>query len=370
MSKHTNVKIEERLLKNGLISVRLVYTPGFYDVITRKVIRTETLDVQKYAQPKCDEERKHNKWVDEFATAVKCQRIQMIRNEEFGFLNTQLLNRDFLEYFRLGVERHGSNTKWLGAYKQFEKFCGGSCKFKDLNIVLCNHFREFLLKEAKNRRTGKAVCQNTSSGYLVVFRALLKQAHSDGILPKNLNDHFDGIKTQKVPKDYLTMDEVKRLLATPCKFDVLRRISFFAIFSALRISDLTTLTWEQIARAPDGGWCIRKEIVKSRRFEEVFISDEALSWCGERGEGLVFKGFKKSMLQTAFKQWLADAGIKKHFTFHGFRHTSATQMLAHGVDIMGVKEALTHSNVQTTMVYAAVVDEKKRAAANAISLMN
>lgn len=369
MANHTKVSIEERLLKSGRISMRLVYYPRFYDILRRKTVRTESLNIYKFSNPKTAEEKHHNAWANETATTVMCKRIQMIRNQEFDFLNNVILDRDFLEYFRDEIKRRGNNTKWQGCYSQLYKFCGGQCRFKELTIVFCRHFHDYLLNEAKSRRTGEPLSKNSASGYLLVFRTLIKQLYSDGIIPKNLNDHFDGIPTQRVRKDFLTMDEVKRLVATPCKFDVLKRISIFAIFSALRISDLRTLTWDQIIKAPDGGWCIRKKIIKTRQFEEIFISDEALSWCGPRDEGIVFKGFKKSMLQSPFKNWLKNAGITKHFTFHGFRHTAATQMLAHGVDIMEVKEALTHSNIQTTMVYAALVDEKKRSAANAITLL-
>ena len=54
--------------------------------------------------------------------------------------------------------------------------------------------------------------------------------------------------------------------------------------------------------------------------------------------------------------------------FHGFRHTFATLQLAEGTDIYTVSKLLTHSNLATTQVYADVVDELKRDAAERISL--
>ena len=55
-------------------------------------------------------------------------------------------------------------------------------------------------------------------------------------------------------------------------------------------------------------------------------------------------------------------------TFHCFRHTFATLQLAEGTDIYTVSKLLTHSNLATTQVYADVVDELKRDAAERISL--
>lgn len=53
---------------------------------------------------------------------------------------------------------------------------------------------------------------------------------------------------------------------------------------------------------------------------------------------------------------------------HCFRHTFATLQLAEGTDIYTVSKLLTHSNLATTQVYADVVDELKRDAAERISL--
>ena len=54
--------------------------------------------------------------------------------------------------------------------------------------------------------------------------------------------------------------------------------------------------------------------------------------------------------------------------FHTSRHTFATLQLAEGTDIYTVSKLLTHSNLATTQVYADVVDELKRDAAERISL--
>lgn len=54
--------------------------------------------------------------------------------------------------------------------------------------------------------------------------------------------------------------------------------------------------------------------------------------------------------------------------FHCARHTFATLQLAEGTDIYTVSKLLTHSNLATTQVYADVVDELKRDAAERISL--
>jgi site-specific recombinase XerD len=62
------------------------------------------------------------------------------------------------------------------------------------------------------------------------------------------------------------------------------------------------------------------------------------------------------------------AGIEKHITFHCARHTYATLQLTLGTDIYTVSKLLGHKSLKTTEVYAKIIDEKKKEAANLIKL--
>jgi integrase len=88
---------------------------------------------------------------------------------------------------------------------------------------------------------------------------------------------------------------------------------------------------------------------------------------GPKGEGKVFKSFKATMTQYPLKDWLKTAGIKKHITFHSFRHTFASLQLELGTDIYTVQSLLAHKSVTTTQIYARHADPKRREAANRMS---
>ncbi len=60
--------------------------------------------------------------------------------------------------------------------------------------------------------------------------------------------------------------------------------------------------------------------------------------------------------------------LAQPITFHIARHTYATLLITNGTDIYTVSKMLTHKNVATTQIYAEVVNQKKRDAANSISL--
>lgn len=51
---------------------------------------------------------------------------------------------------------------------------------------------------------------------------------------------------------------------------------------------------------------------------------------------------------------------------HVARHTHATMMLTLGVDLYTVSKLLGHTNIQTTQIYAKLVDESKKKAIDLI----
>ena len=58
--------------------------------------------------------------------------------------------------------------------------------------------------------------------------------------------------------------------------------------------------------------------------------------------------------------------LAQPITFHTARHTHATMMLTLGVDLYTVSKLLGHTNIQTTQIYAKLVDESKKKAIDLI----
>ena len=140
------------------------------------------------------------------------------------------------------------------------------------------------------------------------------------MLRENLNDFLEKIEWKEVKKEYLTLDEVKKLAATPCKIPVLKQASLFACMTGLRISDILKLDWRDFEVGPDQATTSVFAPRKQKPRPPSPISQEALELCGEWGTGKVFKGLTRSMTHHPLKQWIAEAGIRKHITFHCLKH--------------------------------------------------
>ena len=131
------------------------------------------------------------------------------------------------------------------------------------------------------------------------------------MLRENLNNFLEKIEWKEVKREYLTLDEVKLLATTPCRFPVLKQASLFACMTGLRISDILKLQWSDFEMGPDQGYYIRICTEKTETEETLPISHEALELCGEWGKGLVFKGLTRAMTHHPLKQWIAEAEIKE-----------------------------------------------------------
>jgi integrase len=131
------------------------------------------------------------------------------------------------------------------------------------------------------------------------------------------------------------------------------------------------MTWNELEYIEGEGYFINFSQKKTKGVEYCPISEQAYSLLNEPGEptAKVFDGLEYSAYQNKHLfQWIGAAGITKDITFHCFRHTFATLQLFNGTDIYTVSKMLGHKDLKTTQIYAKIVDQTKREAANKIKL--
>lgn len=362
----TKVRLRRKANTNGRETLYLEFYPPIRCKTTMKLVYKEYLGIYVYQNPQNEIQREYNHEMLYKAEGIQSMRIQSLINEKYGFLDKQRMKSDFLAYFKsIAWKKH---QKWQVCYRHFSNFMDGHCTFGEVTVDLVRRFGQYLLTTNQLKFEKKKMKQNSAAGYFSTFRALLKIAYRDKMIRENINDFLDKIEYEDTKKEFMTLDELKQLANTPCEIPVLRKASIFACFTGLRLSDILQLEWEHIIPASDGGYCMRIRTEKTETEATLPISDEALEFCGERGEGKVFKGLQRGMAQHPLRRWIKKSGIQKHITFHCFRHTFAPLQIAMGTDIFTVSKMLTHKNVSTTQIYAELVNEKKRESANKISL--
>jgi integrase len=227
-----------------------------------------------------------------------------------------------------------------------------------------------LRKEAKTPAM-RSLSQNTQSSYYNKVRAALREAYKEAIIQRNPADETEGIKPGEPEREFLTYDELQAVAKVDCEIPVLKQAFLFSALTGLRWSDINKLVWAEVQHSKEIGYYIRFRQQKTKGAETLPISEQAFGLLGERGnpEDRVFQGLKYSAWHNLkLQQWVMKAGISKTITFHCARHTYATLQLTLGTDIYTVSKLLGHKDLKTTQVYAKIIDEKKKEAANKIQL--
>jgi len=366
------VTLRTRKIKNGTqLSFYLDYYPGYRDELTMKVQRHESLGIYIFAKPKNQRERDYNERMTEKAEALRCRRYESIVNERYDFFDKEKQKGDFLKYFKMKAEK--KNTKWENVYKHFEAFCEGKCMFGEINVDLCNKFKDYLSTAPQTIHKEHKLHTNTIAGYWSTFRHVLHTAYKDHKIQENPNGFLDRIDTIPTEKEHLSQPELVNLANTDCKEPILKKAFLFACLTGLRKSDVKGLTWKKIQPYGDGGMFITVRMQKTQQLVNNPISEEALELIGfydgeHNPDDKVFPEFKDKMTGTVLKNWLKAAGITKHITFHCARHTFGSLQVDAGTGIYTVQHMLGHKNVETTQIYANMADESKRESVNRITL--
>ena len=371
----TKVKLRQRAISGNRQSMYLDIYPAIPHPETGKPTRREFLGLYLFDKPKNPFDKQSNKETKQLAENIRAKRQIEIQAGDYGFLNTKLkAEADFVQYFKQIVETKtgGNKNGWQTAFNYFEMFTGGKLTLSNLNENLCNEFREYLLTAKRQRGIqSKQIAQSSARTYYNKFKAALKQAYKKGLIETDLSTRIDGISEPEVQREYLTLEELHALVNTPCSIPLLKNAAIFSALTGLRFSDISKLVWSEVQYSELEGYFLKFRQKKTKGVEVLPISEQAFKLLGERKEPTeqVFKGLIYSAyLNVYLKQWILRAGITKDITFHCFRHTFATLQLSHGTDIYTVSKMLGHRELKTTQIYAKIVDESKRKAADKIKL--
>ncbi len=317
------VKIRFRELADGTKSIYL-------DIYKDGVRRYEFLKL--YLHPGRSEAiRKRNAATLAAAENLKSKRVIELTNNQAGTPNTgqhsKMLLSDWMqEFYNSQILKGVQGQKLLLTATKVLKQYAPRARMCDVNKEFCLGYIDFLRNTYKDR-LGGGLSPYGAISYFGMLRIVLNAAVRAQVIvenPINRLTQADKIKMPESQRVYLTIDEVKMLIATPCTKDIILRAFLFACYCGMRLSDVSSLRWRDLSK--DGNqW--RACIVMRKTSAPLYLplSNQAFKWMPERGdaadEDLVFATLpRESSILPVIKKWAKDAGIAKNVNFHLARH--------------------------------------------------
>ena len=251
-------------------------------------------------------------------------------------------------------------------YNYLHKFAEKPVKWYQIDLLFIDNFRDYLLRMAKTEQR-KPLERNTAKLIYSCFVHALNQAVRYDHLEYKIIQQARMIKAKEVKREYLTLEEIRLLVKTPCKKDYIKNAFLFSCFTGLRASDVQNLIWKDVLIDDEGNYSINYRQTKTKKIENLPINEQILGFMGDMpmndDSKKVFKFKYNSHINPYLRQWCKDAGITKNITFHCARHTFAMLKLSvDKIDIYTVSKLLGHGTVTTTEIYAKMTNEIKMSA--------
>lgn len=363
------IKIRTKKLENGNQSIYLdVYSDG----------QRKKEYLKLYLLPDTTKANKQkNKETLALVNSIKAKRIVELQNGRFDFESRAGEKVLLIEYMEEHLEKCKVDRKprtarlVLNTYNYLKKYIGAKkIKIKDVDKNFVGGFISFLRNQ--DNRLGGKLNPGTVRTYYAIFVSVMNKAVRHGIIHRNACneiDHEDKPKAPDSTRTYLTLDEIKKLIDTPCGNRRVKRLFLFSCFTGLRMGDIQRIERKNIVKVSEGVYQIELIQQKTGRTISVPLTENAMKLIPDESDDRKGKVFPMPTNQKAYDtltNWVKNAGISKEVTFHVGRHTYATMLLHYGADLYTVSKLLGHTNVQTTQIYAKVMDENKRKAVNLI----
>ena len=208
------VRLRMKALSNGSKSLYLdIYRNG-----------KRTYEYLKlYIIPETDENaRKQNEAAMNAANKLKSKRIIEMTNGEAGIENEKekVFLLDWMETYKKNQEKRGKKdeNQIKVAIRIIRDYAGERMTLDRIDKAFCQGYIDYLLTEYRPR--GKRVSNFTLKNYYRVLNSALNSAvRAEHIKanPFDLIDKSDKIHLPESKRSYMTIEEVKALIATPMK---------------------------------------------------------------------------------------------------------------------------------------------------------
>lgn len=215
------------------------------------------------------------------------------------------------------------------------------------------------LEAMRVKSDGSPASAATINTQVAAIKALLGFAHQVGYTRFNVGPL---IKIREAPRTLAQrimpeLDIHLLIRATAASRHSQRDRALFetAYYGGLRVSELASLTWDQVIPRENGEVQLAL-IGKGDKPRHVLLPAEiakhllALRDCAPARKSVF--GIKEREINYLIKRTAARAGVNEAASAHWFRHAHASHAIDNGAPITLVSQTLGHADLKTTSVYA------------------
>ena len=277
---------------------------------------------------------------------------------------------DLFEYAEKYIEnlrknqKHATYKKYKSVIKKLRIYVGKeTLPIKSISLDFIKEYENYLMNHLGNNR-------NTATVNLKALAKLVGDIYRNYDMDETGNP-FRKIKfkREQTERTYLEIDEIRKIqdlklrLQSPL-YDA-RELFLFECYTGIRISDILTLKWKNVASDKISIRMRKTEkslVVPMNDFVKAVLDKRRAVVENNGGQILPDKIINKQLKRIAEK-----VGIEKNISTHVGRHSYATALLTSDIPLPVIKEMLGHSDIKVTQIYAKVVDSKKDEVVNCLN---
>ncbi len=294
----------------------------------------------------------------------------VIRGADHRAVELDAAIQQFLDHLKVERELTGSTLEAYGRdLAGFARFAAGR-QVKAASAVRAIDVLEYLAYLTERRLAARSQARR-----LIAMRQLFKFLKAERQIDVNPTEEVDLPRFGRRLPDYLTVEEVDRLLATPDRTtprggrDGAMLETLYA--TGLRVSELVKL--KVVDLNFDAGYLMA--FGKGRKERLVPLGEGAMQALrayidtarpsflrpgtpAREADALFLTRLGRPMTRQGFWKLLGQhavaAGIRKAISPHKLRHSFATHLVERGADLRAVQAMLGHADIGTTEIYTHV----------------
>jgi len=290
---------------------------------------------------------------------------------------TPLTPRRAIELFEMKLRADGRSPHTVASYLrdlgQLELFLADRLQCPEVAGVTADTLNEFLVSPLVTRMPdGEPKAEGSVNKVKTSLKSFFNWLAASGHIPSNPAAAIHIRHIERPAPDILTDVEKKMLLKTLSNTKGKKAFREFAVVSlflntGIRVSELVGLDIDDVnlperritIRVKGGHTAMRFLNTRARRALEPYLKARRKMPVETCALFVSNQGHRVSVrqVQRSFEEWLAAAGIEKHISVHGLRHTFATSLLERTGNLALVQQSLGHRHISTTTIYAHVPSE-------------